>query len=62
MMYMSMYTHNKIYNIYLYEHIQHKYTYTLQCKCHWKMSYGKVLNNLKLDKVIIYNHKKIISE
>ena len=55
MMYMSMYTHNKVYNIYLYEYIRHKYTYTLQCKCQWKMSYEKVLNNLELDKVIFYN-------
>ena len=54
-MYMSMYRHNKVYNIYLYEYIRHKYTYTLQCECHWKMLYEKVLNNLELDEVIFYN-------
>ena len=54
-MYMSMYTQSKVYNIYLSEYIRHKYTYTLQWKCHWKMSYEKVLNNLELDKVIFYN-------
>ena len=54
MIYMSMYTQNKIYNIYLYEFMWHKYTYTVQCKCHWKISYEKVLNDLELDKVIFY--------
>ena len=62
-MYMSMYTHNKIYNIYIYiykiniiyVYIWHKCAYILQCKCPWKMSYEKVLNTLKLDKVIFYN-------
>ena len=54
MLYMSMYTQNKIYNIYLYEFIWYKYTYTVQCKCHWKISYEKVLNDLELDKVIFY--------
>ena len=62
MIYMSMYTQNKIYNIYLYEFIWHKYTYTVQCKCHWKISYEKVLNDLELDKVIFYNCEKLISE
>ena len=60
-MYMSMYTHNKIYNIYIYKiniiyvYIWHKCAYILQCKCPWKMWYEKVLNTLKLDKVIFYN-------
>ena len=64
-MYMSMYTHNKIYNIYIYIYIYkiniiyvyiwHKCAYILQCKYPWKMSYEKVLNTLKLDKVIFYN-------
>ena len=61
MMYMSMYTHNKIYNIYIYKiniiyvYIWHKCAYILQCKYPRKMSYEKVLNTLKLDKVIFYN-------
>ena len=64
-MYMSMYTHNKIYNIYIYiykiniiyVYIWHKCAYILQCKYPWKMSYEKVLNTLKLDTVIFYNCK-----
>ena len=62
-MYMSMYTHNKIYNIYIYKiniiyvYIWHKCAYILQCKYPWKMSYEKVLNTLKLDTVIFYNCK-----
>ena len=48
MLYMSMYTQNKIYNIYLYEFIWYKYTYTVQLLCdlcffHAKMAALKVM-------------------
>ena len=55
MMYMSMYTHSKIYNKYNICVYMTQVCYILQCKCPWKMSYEKVFNTLKLDKVIFYN-------
>ena len=63
-MYMSMYTHNKIYNIHIYMNI---YDISTPMHCNANIT-GKCLmrkyyiNNLKIDKVIFYNCEKLISE